>query len=172
MKGPTRLGKTLETIFGRDQAKGLKRLSEVLNVEKVSTRPLLYLSSYIHSIKHNVQIFLDRGAPLCVIVPELDSLTKEAVERIDDSNKVALSILLDALSSSASQHGLSTNGFAWEEVQSLLTQAGYLKPTGQNFAVSKVMRGKRRIRWFKKLGDPGSEPSPKAVYEVRSRHTA
>ena len=100
---------------------------------------------------------------------ELDSLTKEAVERLDDANKVAVAILLDALSSSASQRAPGTNGFMWEDVQSLLTQAGYLKPTGQSFAVSKVIRGKRRMRWFKKLGDSGSEPNSSAVYEVKQR---
>ena len=108
--------------------------------------------------------------PLCIIVPELDSLTKETLEGLDDANKIALSILLDALSSRASQHASGGDGFTWEDVQSLLNQAGYLKPTGQNFAVSKMIRGKRRIRWLKKLGDPESEPSPKAVHEVR-QHT-
>lgn len=112
---------------------------------------------------------MKRGAPICILVPEVDSLTKDGIERLGDTDRVAISTLLDALSSSATERAPGENGFTWEGLQSLLSQAGYLKPLGQNFAVSKLMRGKRKIRWFKKLGDPGMEPNPGAVYEVGLR---
>lgn len=76
-------------------------------------------------------------------------------------------VLLDSLSSLSTQKN-TPSGFTWEELQTVLAQAGFLEPlpSRQRQGISKDVRGKRKVRWFRRNGDPGMEPNPEAVYEV------
>ncbi|KAJ3519955.1 hypothetical protein NMY22_g12962 [Coprinellus aureogranulatus] len=146
MERPTAVHTICEHIFGEVQGKGIEYLSQRLNVE---------------------QAYREHGAPICVIAPELSSLTADTIKSLPDVDKISLSILLDSLSARALQQE-QHSGLTWEELQSLLVQAPYLQPfpSRQQLAVSKDMRGKPKIRWFKKTGEPGMEPDPAAVYEL------